>query len=192
MGADGDRLQALAGQMRGRVEPLAFGRQPDAVLAALEAAWGAEPVDVFIDVMPLCAVPAASDASDGIARSAKLARALLSGLRAGPAMAVMAIPHPPCGGYAALLARLDTRSRPGRVTGLGLPVGNDRWSRAGCLSAGDAVLALCHPVTRGIAGGQVIAWRPPSAPRSDARPARRPDGAESTGKAHGRKEDRWR
>lgn len=170
IGQDEAQLYGLARELTGRVEPLALAPGRRDVLALLYDAWGDEPLDIYVDVMPLCTGTDLPDPAERFARSAGVAAALVRGIRQARAFAVMAVPLADTGapppeqarsaGYGAMMRRLSADCRPGRMVGLGLPGASDPWTDAACLSAGDAILALCHPVTRGLAGGQLLHWEP--------------------------------
>ena len=89
--------------------------------------------------------------------------ALTPGLRAGRGRAVLALPGAGKRALAAALAALlkdrDAALAPARLHGLRLPAGTGGWTEARCMSSGDLMLALTHPVTRGLAGGRVLSER---------------------------------
>lgn len=166
IGASEERLQTLARARPERIEPLALRPGRRDVFALLQEAWDEEPVDIFMDLMPLC-VTMETTASHAFAQSAGIAAALARGIRNGQARAVVAVPagggdsapeeQARAAGYEALVRRLAAETAPARFLGLRLPVTQD-WPVADCLSAGDAMMMLCHPVSRGLAAGSILDW----------------------------------
>lgn len=171
IGQSPDTLIALARHDPRRIETLALGSGRGDMLELLRASWGEEPLNYYADFWPLNPDPAA----DGFARSAGLAVALMGGVRAGQALSVMAVPGAGAGpepklkgvdtivGYEALLKRLADRARPGRFVGMRLPVALGEMSEEDCVSAGDIVLTLFHPVSRGLKNGSIVDWVPQQA-----------------------------
>ncbi|KUF11895.1 hypothetical protein AVJ23_04755 [Pseudoponticoccus marisrubri] len=168
---DEEALIALARQAPDRIEPLALRPGRRDVLTLLGEAWGATPLDLLIDLLPMTSLTAGERPGAALARSAGLVRALLHGIRQGSAQVVMAVPRPERPGdadtqaraaaHVTLVQRCAPACRPGRVAGLGLPLRTD-WSQQALLSAGDLALMLCHPVSRGLQGGSVVDWAQPS------------------------------
>ena len=159
LGSDERRLMALAETVPGRIEPLALRPGRRDVLELLQQAWAADPLDILIDVMPVTA-------GSSFSRSAGLAAAMAAGLRAAGGRAVMAIPLLPetaspdlqglSAGYRALLRRFAEKGLPARFIGLGLPGPEHRWTGRAAMSAADAALMLCHPVSRALRPGSVV------------------------------------
>ncbi len=168
MGRSDDQLMALASPFPARIEPLALRPGRRDVLALLQEAWDDTPLDLYVDLTPLC-IEAEPGPSHAFARSAGLASALARGIAGGAARAVIAVPavqadsapddQARAAGYAALVRRFAAETAPARFLGLRLPT-QPTWDAAACLSAGDAILMLCHPVSRGLQGGHVIDWAP--------------------------------
>ncbi len=172
-------LLALAQDNPGRIEPLALRSGRRDILSLLQEAWADEPLDLYIDVMPLCSE---DSARDDLARSAGVGSALVPALRLARGAAVMAIPvstqsalpaaEAREAGYKALLKRFDQSARPARFMGLAMHTDRTDWDAATCLSAGDAALMLCHPISRGLRGGHCVAWAPRDTAEPDKRAAR--------------------
>lgn len=158
-----------------RIETLAIGAGRRDMLAILKDTWGDEPLNFYADFWPLDAAGRDVAPHEVFAQSAGLAAALLPGMRAGRAMSVMVVSDtarmadvPLKGvenivGYEALLMRLASRAQPGRFVGLRLPQGVGTWTGADCVSAGDMVLTLFHPVSRGLKNGSIVDWSPEQA-----------------------------
>jgi len=169
LGWDGEGLHHLAKLAPTRIEPLTLRNGRRDVYQLLQEAWASEPIDLYIDAAPLCPEDAKSAPRPDFLRSAGVAAALAAGLRAGAARAVIAVPeaphHPPrpeeqarTAGYGVLVERFNTDCAPARFMGLRVPGPPFDWTDAACVSAGDAILMLCHPVSRGLRSGVVIDW----------------------------------
>ena len=165
VGRDDVALRDLARDRPDRIEPLALRPGRRDVLGLLRDAWGGQPVDVYLDVMSLCS--ATTDAQDyGFGQSAGVAAALVEAIRAGPGYCAMAVPEGGAGpdglaraaGFKALVQKFAQKAPPGRFVGLRLPVSPFDWTEQRLLSAGDALLLLCHPLSRGLANGSVLHW----------------------------------
>ncbi|MBV2360746.1 hypothetical protein KUH32_13240 [Thalassococcus sp. CAU 1522] len=163
-------LEALAHEMPNRVETLTLDSKPRTLFGVLSESWAANPLHIYLDLMPLIATAEASDPAPDIERSAHLAAALHDGLGSGRALGGFIFeavdPLAPTltvargAGFAGLSSQIGKRARPARIAGLRLsPVAD--WDRKALLSAGDAALMLCHPVSRGVAPGAVIDWQAP-------------------------------
>ncbi|WP_425100621.1 hypothetical protein [Tropicibacter sp. S64] len=167
LGDDAEILWRLARQYPGAVQTLTLGRGWREVLRLLQEAWAEEPIDLYIDLLPLAESHSLSETRDVFSRSAALASALLPGMRAGQAQAVLCFPQARAGapnrgtraaGYAGLVRHFNENCLPGRFLGLNFNDADCAWTDADCLSAGDAILMLCHPVSRGVQPGTVLAW----------------------------------
>ncbi|MCR8547106.1 hypothetical protein M4578_04655 [Salipiger sp. P9] len=153
-------LYALAKDAPQRIEPLALDLSSAAARGILAEAWEREPVHALYD---LSALAGEAPLSVALERSAGILEALTPGLRAGRGRAVLALPGAGKPALAAALAALlkdrDAALAPARLHGLRLPAGTEGWTEARCMSSGDLMLALTHPVTRGLAGGRVLTER---------------------------------
>lgn len=163
--ADERGLLDLARAQPDRIEPLALDPRCSARWADIAAAWGDEPLHLFLD-LSLLAPDAARRMSRALADLEALATALEAGMRRGEARGVIALPVAGAGaGRAevalasaarAVLADLAAWARPARLTAVALhPAGP--WDSARLTALGDAVLMLCHPVSRALAPGTVLA-----------------------------------
>ena len=165
MGWCDDTLHQLAAKLPERIEPLALHQGRRDVLALLKEAWESEPLDIYMDLSPLCET---GQERQGFAASAGMAQALQSGMRAGKARGIMALPQSSArdtpeaqartAGYAALMRRLARQAAPARLCGLSLRAEGHDWTVADCLSAGDLMLAMCHDITRGLHPGSIVEW----------------------------------
>jgi len=170
VGSADEPLMTVARTNPKRIEPLVLRPGRRDVLDLLREAWADEPLDYYADFMSLGPGDAVHEQSDLFRKSAGMATALQRGIQAGSALCVMAIPdaassegttpedHAKTAGYTALLKRASTDSMPGRYVGLRVRALQDAWSAADCISAGDMVLTLFHPVSRGLPNGSVIDW----------------------------------
>ena len=170
VGRDADALMAVARFDPKRIEPLALEGGRRDVLQLLREAWGDEPLDYYADFLPLC--PGRVAPHEVFAQSVGMGRALESGMRAGGALCMMALPVPGdayhensfiAAGYDPLLKRMSEAVRPGRFVGLRLRQSEDAWRPEDCISAGDMVLTLFHPVSRGLKNGTIVDWEPEGA-----------------------------
>ena len=165
-------LLDIAARAPGKIEPLMLSQGRRDVLELLREAWGDEPLNVYIDLIPIMN-PARHDMPHAaFAQSAGLASALAAGMRAGRARGIMAIPYGHGGapsaqartaGYTALVRRLSRDLRPARVLGLALPDQAGGWTTPATVSAGDTVMTLAHDVSRGIKAGSIVEWAMPDA-----------------------------
>lgn len=171
IGQDGVALRDLARTAPSTIEPLALRPGKRNVLTLLHEAWANQPVHIFVDLMALCPPDdsgAAVVRDYGFGHSAGVAAALVGGIRAGRALCTMAVPRASgdpdpeaqarSAGFSALVRRFSTEATPGRFLGLGLPVDSFDWTAARIMSAGDTILMMCHPVSRGLANGSVLEW----------------------------------
>lgn len=166
LGRDETKLRALATPNPKQIEPLALHAGWRDILPLLQEAWADQHIDIYVDIMPLMQVDTSLDASDGFAFSAGLAASLRRGLRAGKALSVLVVPgsnpldtaRPAPDSYRALLQRFTKNNTMVRMVGVRMPRGKESWTRSEALSAGDTILMLCHPVSRGVKGGTVIDW----------------------------------
>ncbi|MFW2543991.1 hypothetical protein ACN2XU_15255 [Primorskyibacter sp. 2E107] len=168
LGSDEEAMLELAREFPGAVEPLVLRRGWREVVRRLQQAWEDEPVHLYIDLFPLGEAQSLSATRDLMQKSAALAAAFATGLRSGEARAVLGFAQGQSGapnrgtraaGYAGLVRHLDKACRPGRFLGLSLDDRTCSWTPDQCLSAGDTLLMLCHPVSRGVMPGTVVAWR---------------------------------
>ncbi|WGW02744.1 hypothetical protein [Tropicibacter oceani] len=170
IGTDEAQLRALAQHSPARIEPLAINMGQRDVLHLLQEAWAEEPLDIYVDLFPLCEAMSLAQTRDVFSRSAALAAAFAPGIRQGRASAVLAYPQgdgrpaPNRGtraaGYAALVRHFAQQVDPGRFLGIEMRDEGCSWTGSECLSAGDCVLVLCHPVSRGLQSGSVVQWHP--------------------------------
>lgn len=179
VGSADEALMALARTAPKRIEPLVLRPGRRNVLELLREAWADEPLDIYADFLPLCAGAEQPASADLFSKSAGMAAALLRGVQAGRACCVMAIPevssvqngspedHAKTAGYTALLKRLSNEGQPGRYIGIRLLDMAIPWTEAQCTSAGDLVLTLFHPVSRGMRNGSVVDWDPVGVVASD-------------------------
>ncbi len=161
-------LMRLAAEFPERIEPLALPLGRKDLLPLLKEAWGDEPIHFFIDMLALYPFKAREPVSVALGRSAGVFSALSGGLRAGSAQAVMLLPkiadsdsperQANAAGYEAFLVRVAAACPPGRMTGLRLPCDPKFWTERRCVSAGDVVLMLCHPISRGLKPASVLDW----------------------------------
>lgn len=176
VGRDDQRLRDLARHAPDRIEPLALRPGRRDVLMLLREAWGDQPLDLYVDLTGLCPFGdqgAGEGLEFGFGLSAGIGAALVEGIRTGRADCVMAVPSTARGtpdtvetqaraaGFGALVRLFAGDVLPGRFLGLGLPAGRHDWTEACLLSAGDMVLMMCHPVSRGLVTGSVLEWSPP-------------------------------
>ncbi|MFD1343934.1 hypothetical protein [Litorisediminicola beolgyonensis] len=162
--ADERGLLELARGHPDRIEPLALDPRCSARWADIAAAWGTEPLHVFLD-MTLLAPEAATRMGRALADLDALTGALRAGLRRGQATGVIALPVPDRGAARAqvalaaaaraILPELATRSRPARLAGVEIGTGGP-WDADRLTALGDAVLMLCHPVSRAVVAGTVV------------------------------------
>lgn len=169
LGDDEQALWRLARSCDGPVETLGLGRGWRDVLRILQECWTDEPVHLYLDLFPMTEASSLAETRDVFSRSAALAAALVQGLRAGKARAVICFPSAQGGApnrgtraasYAGMVRHFGKESAPGRFHGLMVEDAGSNWSDAALVSAGDAVLMLCHPVSRGIKSGTVLNWGP--------------------------------
>ncbi len=166
IGVDDLALRALASRHPSKIEPLAMHSGWRDILRLLKDAWEEQPVNIYIDVLPLMEGTAQGQRPDTFARSTGLTAALKDGMVAGRTLGVITIPEPKDSkedstnrtGYEALLQRFSTENKPVRMLGVGLPQHNRDWTREQLVSATDTILMLCHPVSRGVKSGMVIDW----------------------------------
>ncbi len=165
IGEDEESLHGLARTNPEQIEPLALRSGRADVLGLLRDAWGDEPLDCYIDTSPISAERQKLQAPDIFAKSAGTAAALVRGIRNGQARAVLAMPAVSSAssptetarhaGYTALVRQFGKECMPGRFCGAEVP-GDLEWSSEQCLSIGDAIMMLVHPVSRAVAQGTVI------------------------------------
>ena len=172
VGHDDQALQDLARKQPERIEHLVLRPGRRDVLGLLRDAWGGQPVDLFADLiglMPQRETPGDQPARRGFAQSAGVAAALAEGIRAGKAFCTLAIPQADgeptpdqqarSAGCTALARSFSKDVSPGRLLGLRLPEMPFDWTDARLISAGDTILMMCHPVSRGLANGSVLEWQ---------------------------------
>ncbi|MGH1414492.1 MAG: hypothetical protein ACRBB0_13440 [Pelagimonas sp.] len=168
IGHDDTGLRGVAKHDPARIEPLALHSGWRDILRLLSEAWADQPIHIYIDVMALSSDVSSGVLSEAFACSTGLTAALRSGLEAGKALGVVAVPtdvdttkvHGPKSSYRALLKRFSNGADPIRMLGVGLPGRDHHWAPQGLVSATDTVLMLCHPVSRGVKSGMVIDWTP--------------------------------
>ncbi|MFZ7090658.1 hypothetical protein [Primorskyibacter sp. 2E233] len=168
IGSDEGHLRALAAERPKRIEPLPLQIGGRDVLRLLQEAWADEPLDMYIDIFPLCEAMALAETRDVFSRSASLAAAFAPGIRAGRAQAILTFPQEGVGpaddrdaraaGFAAMVRHFDDKTAPGRFLGVAMLEQGCDWTGADCLSAGDAILMLCHPISRGVRPGSMVEW----------------------------------
>ncbi len=166
IGKDDLALRALASRHPNKIEPLAMHSGWRDILRLLKEAWEEQPINIYVDMLPLMGDGAAEDDPEAFARSAGLTAALKLGMIAGRTLGVVAIPteneftdgQSRQSGYSALLAQVSSEIQPARMLGVGLPVADKDWSHQKLVSATDTILMLCHPVSRGVKPGMVIDW----------------------------------
>ncbi|WP_136441573.1 hypothetical protein [Pacificoceanicola onchidii] len=169
LGEEEEALWRLAQRCNGSVETLGLGRGWRDVLRILQDCWADEPVHLFVDLFPMAEATSMAETRDVFSRSAALAAALVHGMRAGEARAVLCFPAAQGGtpnrgtraaSYAGMVGHFGKECAPGRFHGLKIEDAGNNWSDAALVSAGDAVLMLCHPISRGVKSGTVLNWAP--------------------------------
>ena len=175
VGRSDETLMALARQAPRRIEPLVLRSGRRDVMDLLRESWADEPLDFYADLLPLAPDISEKIPHDLFALSAGMSAALLRGVRNGGALCVLAIPvpaaegasapedHAKAAGYTAMLKRFANQGVPGRHVGLRVLSRSRSWTPAQCISAGDMMLTLFHPVSRGVRNGSVIDWSPEDA-----------------------------
>ena len=159
----------LAAAAACRVVPLVLPYDQTANLEWLRDVSAETALHVYIDLTAVVPATAIVPRDVAFARSARVGAIVAAPLRRGAGRAVIGLPELPPdappgvsarqAGFAALLQGFAAGAAPARWLGLtlpGLPLG---WGAADLTSAGDLVLMLCHPASRGLAGGQRLTWR---------------------------------
>lgn len=117
------RLMEIAQTCPEAVETVSLARGRATVLDALRDAWGGEPLDFYVDLLPF-SDPGEDHPGEAISRSAGLLSALATGLRNAAGIGVLALPGgaeratAPMAGFRGLIADQACRLQPACLTGL--------------------------------------------------------------------------